>query len=109
MHSCLKEAHVYQRVLALPRVQASDREDMSALATFLMELETRTMKMLKNAIEGANSKVLSILFDGIHILAQSQQHLVSIFNTTATQLYNENGTVPSLKSANGRSSAKAPF
>ena len=109
-HSLLSErSRVHQQVVALPRVQASDRKDMSGSAVFVTTLETRTMTVVKNAIEGANSKMLSNLIDGISILAQSHEHLFSIANTTATQLYDENGIMLFLKSADGKSLAKAPF
>ena len=38
-----EKSHVYKRILELPRVQASDQKDVSALAIFLMDVETRTM------------------------------------------------------------------
>ena len=47
-----------------------------------MDVETRTMTVVKNVIEAAGGKVLSIVFDGIYTLAESHEHLHSVFNTT---------------------------
>ena len=57
-----EKSHVYQRILELPRVQASDQKDMSALAIFLMDVETRNMTVVKNVIGAAGGMVLSIVF-----------------------------------------------
>jgi len=109
-HSILaKKSTLYQSILALPRVQAAERKDVSALAIFLMDSETRTMKLVKSVTEEAGGKVLSVVYDGLYVLARNNDALISMFTTIAEKMYSDFGVMLSLKTADGQSLKKMCF
>lgn len=92
----------YQHVLQLPRVQAAERSEMSALCVLLMDAETRVMRALLDIASGTGLKVLSVVFDGVYVLAHSVDHLDNAFNTVAAQAYESMGMRLALKDVAGR-------
>jgi hypothetical protein len=106
-HALLAEkSERYQQILGLPRVQASDNKDMSALAIFLMDAETKVMTEVKDAVVASGGNVVSVVYDGLYVLAKNSEDLLHIYDNTAKQIYKDLGIKLALKAVDGSSIKK---
>ena len=66
-----------------------------------MDRETEIMKEVKNAVEAAGGHVLSVVFDGLYVLAKSVGDLARIYQDVQGHVYERTRMKCALKSTSG--------
>ena len=88
---------LYKKIFALPSVQ--NRE--TAFAIYLQHLMTDALEIVSPDVEEAGLRILAYVFDGVYVLAESEDHLMKSFETIAQKAFAEHHIKLSLKKADG--------
>ena len=92
----------YQEIMALPKVQGAQDPDVSAFALFLMDCEHQVLCKVSASAANHGAHVLSYVFDGLYVLAGSDEDLLHIFKATQDDVLASTGIQMALKDAFGQ-------
>ena len=92
---------LYQSAEAMDRVARAERPLATALALYLQDLEHAAMIRVLEETKNRGGTVLSLVFDGLYVAAESAEDARALFDEVAGVIWAELGTRLALKSMTG--------
>ena len=99
----------FQAISQLEKVRAASNPQATTLALYLQDREHYYISEIAAEATTRGARVMSYVFDGLYILASSEEHLQHVYEAVAITIFTRLGIQIALKSADGLVKAKLKF